>query len=163
MTNNCKIFLCYRQCSGSEINNFGSGSGSSNWKSGISDPDPGSGSGSFCNLRWWKKSCQFWLFWRHKWVEILNFFNFSSIVYEIMMNLLTFKYIFNRYFYVWCVKGEDPDPEQDPDSDPWGQIISDPGGSGTLVTDLIQVDLFWNGFPRSRYVWLMVYTGAWKS
>jgi len=47
-----------KQCSGSEINNFGSGS--SNLKSGISDPDPhpdpdpdpDPASGSFCNKRW---------------------------------------------------------------------------------------------------------------
>jgi len=35
-----------------------------------------------------KKSVQFWLITRHKWVEIFNFLNFSSIAYEIMMNLL---------------------------------------------------------------------------
>jgi len=65
------------QCSGSEINNFGSGSrsGSSNWKSRISDPDSDlPGSGSFCELVMVKKSFQFWLVTRHKWVEILQFF-----------------------------------------------------------------------------------------
>jgi len=74
------------QCSGSEINNFGSGSGSgsSNWKSGISDPDPS------VTRDGEKKSWQFWLLWRQKWVEIFNFLNFASIVYEIMMNLFTF-------------------------------------------------------------------------
>jgi len=37
-----------------------------------------------------KKSFQFWLTTRHKWVEIFNFLNFSRIVYEILMNFFTF-------------------------------------------------------------------------
>jgi len=45
------------QCSGSEINNFGSGS--SNGKSRISDPDPDPGSGSFCELVMVKKVYNF--------------------------------------------------------------------------------------------------------
>jgi len=77
---------CINQCSGSEINNFGSGS--SNWKSRISDPDPRSG--SFCELVMVKKSFQFWVITRHKWVEIFNFLNFSRTVYEILMNFFTF-------------------------------------------------------------------------
>jgi len=35
-----KYFHRFCQCSGSEIINYGSGCVSSNWKSGISDPDP---------------------------------------------------------------------------------------------------------------------------
>jgi len=47
-------------------------------------------SGSFCELVMVKKSFQFWLITRHKWVEIFNFLNFSRIFYEIMMILFTF-------------------------------------------------------------------------
>jgi len=55
----------------------------------ISDPDPvwirilklkieNFGSGSFCELVMVKKSFQFWLIIKHKWVEIFNFLNFSK-------------------------------------------------------------------------------------
>jgi len=90
------------QCSGSESNNFWSGSSKlkiRNFGSGSrSRSGPWYGYGSFCELEMVKKSCQFWLMWRHKWVEVFNFFNFSSVVYEIMMNLLTFWYFSKTYF-----------------------------------------------------------------
>jgi len=42
---------------------------------------------------------------------------------------------------VWCEKEEDPDPDMkliisDPALDPLDQMISDPGGSRTLILDL---------------------------
>jgi len=55
-----------------------------------------------------------------------------------------FKVHFKTYFWVRCEKGEDPDLEPEPksiiaDPDPWGQIITDPGGfgSGTLLSLLL--------------------------
>ena len=64
------------------------------------------GSGSFCKL--WKKSFKFWLITltRHKWVEIFNLLNFSSIVYEIMMNLFNFQCI-KIFFSKFGVKREE--------------------------------------------------------
>jgi len=64
----------------------------------ITDPNPkienqefhGSGSGSFCKLEMVKKSFTFWFRRRHRWVEIFNFFTFSTIVFLIMMNMLSF-------------------------------------------------------------------------
>ena len=50
-----------------------------------------------------------------QYIEIFNFLKFSSIAYEIIMNLLKLLYIFKRYFKVWSEEGEDPDP--------WDQTI----------------------------------------
>ena len=78
--------------------------------------------------------------WRHKRVAISNLLTFLNILCVIMINLLTFHYIFNRYFTNWCEKGEDPEPGDQIIYESRRIRIRNTGhGSGTLFWRLIFV------------------------